>query len=554
MGSLLTSSNCSIAQITPDSTLGAGRSVVTPNSDGVNVISGGATRGVNLFHSFEKFSVPTGGTALFNNPTDIQNIISRVTGESVSNIDGLLQAKGAANLFLLNPSGIIFGPNATLSISGSFLASTANSLSFADGTLFSATAPQTTPLLTVSVPIGLRFEGNPARILVRGNVREQTSELKDTTAGLQVQPNQTLAVVGGDVELESGKLKASGGRIELGGVASPGLVSLTPANQGWSLGYEGIQSFKDIKLSQQAAVDASGNGGGDIKVLGRQVILTDGSQIETNTPGLGAGGTLMVSSSEFVKLTGTSSDGQTPTLLSNSVLPGAAAAGGNLTVKTERLIIGDGAGVIADMYGKGTAGSVTVAAQDSVELLGRSADGLYYSGLFSSVLPGAAGAGANLTVKTGRLIMGDGGQIFSGSFGKGTAGSVAVVAQDSVELLGVEKLTTPSGTRVQPSAISTTAHAGATATGGNLSLETQRLLIQDGGVISTASLGKGQGWVSNGDGTVRLVANLPGATPQNASASAAPTCRTVNPSKVQVGETSPESPTSNNFMGGLPPY
>ena len=82
--------DCASAQIIPDGTLGAESSVVTPGATGapVDVISGGATRGANLFHSFEQFSVLTGGEAYFNNAPDIQNILSRVTGGSISNIDG----------------------------------------------------------------------------------------------------------------------------------------------------------------------------------------------------------------------------------------------------------------------------------------------------------------------------------------------------------------------------------------------------------------------------------------------------------------------------------
>lgn len=120
-------------------------------------------RGVQICSTApSQFSVPTGSTAFFNNAANIQNIISRVTGGSVSSIDGLIKANGAANVFLINPSGIIFGPNASLNIGGSFVGSTASAVNFADGSqLVGATAHPTTPLLRVSVPsYWLAIRGN----------------------------------------------------------------------------------------------------------------------------------------------------------------------------------------------------------------------------------------------------------------------------------------------------------------------------------------------------------------------------------------------------------
>ncbi len=161
-----------IAQV-PDNTLGAESSVVTPNVDIKGLpsdrIDGGAIRGSGLFHSFQELNVREGRGVYFSNPAGIENIFSRVTGRSASNIFGTLGVLGNANLFLLNPNGIIFGPNSRLDIGGSFFGSTANSLIFEDGE-FSARNPGAPPLLTMKVPLGVQFgRGQPSAIVSRLN-------------------------------------------------------------------------------------------------------------------------------------------------------------------------------------------------------------------------------------------------------------------------------------------------------------------------------------------------------------------------------------------------
>jgi filamentous hemagglutinin family protein len=177
MGESMTGfSNRTLAQMTPDTTLGAESSVVTPN---VNMrglpadrIDGGATRGTNLFHSFSDFNVGEGLRVYFSNPSGIENILTRVTGNNLSNILGTLGVDGGANLFLLNPNGIIFGQNAQLDIAGSFVASTANGITFDNGFVFSAKNPEAPPLLTINVPLGLQYGSNPsgATIANSGNL------------------------------------------------------------------------------------------------------------------------------------------------------------------------------------------------------------------------------------------------------------------------------------------------------------------------------------------------------------------------------------------------
>jgi len=185
------------AQITPDGTL----PTVVNSTNGLDYrITGGSQAGGNLFHSFGQFSIPTGGSGFFDNALAIQNIIGRVTGGLPSNIDGLIQANGTANLFLLNPSGIHFGPNATLNLGGSFFASTASSLKFADGSEFSAVSPQIPPLLTINLLPGVQYGRGQAPI---------------TNAGtLAVRNGQSLTLLGSDVT-SRGTLTAPSGRVEV---------------------------------------------------------------------------------------------------------------------------------------------------------------------------------------------------------------------------------------------------------------------------------------------------------------------------------------------------
>ncbi|NER92685.1 MAG: filamentous hemagglutinin N-terminal domain-containing protein [Symploca sp. SIO1B1] len=201
------SGNTVFAQIIPDNTLGAESSVVIPN---INIndlpadhIAGGATRGVNLFHSFLEFNVSNGQRVYFANPTGIENILSRVTGTNPSEIFGTLGVNGGANLFFLNPNGIILGEDATLDIRGSFTATTANSFTFLDGNEFSASNPQGPPLLKINVPIGLQYgQPQPGAIANRGNLAV----------------GQDLTLSAGEVT-STGKLYAPGGEVVVEGVS-----------------------------------------------------------------------------------------------------------------------------------------------------------------------------------------------------------------------------------------------------------------------------------------------------------------------------------------------
>ena len=124
------------------------------------------------------------------------------------------------------------------------MASTASSLNFADGTKFSATSPQTTPLLTLSVPIGLQFGATAAPIRNQSQAKPDGAiNIFGQGVGLQMPQGKTLALIGGDITLEGGDVTVKQARIELGSVAPNSLVSLSSTNQGWLLGYEGVQKM-----------------------------------------------------------------------------------------------------------------------------------------------------------------------------------------------------------------------------------------------------------------------------------------------------------------------
>jgi filamentous hemagglutinin family protein len=474
------------AQVNSDETLST--QVTTTNNLDFTITNGNKV-GSNLFHSFREFSVPTGGSASFANDLDVKNIINRVTGGSISNIDGLIKTNGSANLFLINPNGIVFGPNASLNINGSFVASTAHSINFADGTQFSATNPQSPPLLTVNLPIGLQFGQTAQPIQIEGS-------------NLQVLPGQTLAMLGGDVSVKGGRLFAPAGRIDIGSVAPNSLINLTPIVEGWALGYDVVQNFQDIQVSQGSFIDTSGEGNGAIQLRGSNLAITDASQIGGTTTREKSGQPITITASESVEISGSNQD--SPSQL--STITRSTGSAGDITIATKRLILRDGGIIETSTNGSGSGGNLTVDASESVQVLG----GRDFSRLsVRSISPNKdAGDAGTVQILTKNLILRDGGQISTSTLGAGNGGTLIVDASESVEASGL--IVIPSArldangqividTINSPSALlaetrnSRPFFTAPTGKGGDIIVNTQRLIVKDGASISVAALNGSRG-------------------------------------------------------------
>ncbi len=483
-------------------------------------ITGGSrpNNATNLFHSFRDFSIQSSDTVRFVHDSGIENIINRVTGGLPSNIDGTIQTlidgsisnRGNANVFILNPSGIIFGESAKLDIGGSFIGSTADRIQFSDGTEFSATNPTSNPILTISVPIGLQFGGNTqSTISINGSgnnlLVNQDFSLNTTSRpqgfGYQTPNGQTLALIGSNVVLNGGNVTIPQGRVELWSV-NQGEVTLEHNNGKLQLQPTSGINYGDIDLLNAASVDTSGNSGGSIQVRGNNVTVQDGSVIFTDTLGNGSGGKLTVTATESLKISGTSSNGQIFSGLLADVATGATGTGGNLIVETQRLLVTDGGQLSSGTFGFGDAGALQVKAED-IQLTGGSLLGP--SGLFAPVAPGARGSGGNLTIETGNLQVIDGAQISTNTFGFGNAGDLRIEAEN-IEVRGGTKagLSQISASVIKlpfPEPLTTLLGAG-TGSGGNLVIDTATLKVSDGGQVVAYTLGSGKA------GNMEISANL----------------------------------------------
>ncbi|KST63846.1 two-partner secretion domain-containing protein [Mastigocoleus testarum] len=488
-------SKVSAQNIVPDNTLGNENSrVEVLNSGGspVDRISGGAIRGKNLFHSFQEFNIGDGRTADFINPSNnIQNILTRVTGNNPSNILGILRVSNDGgvisnpNFFLINPNGIVFGENASLDVSGSFVGTTANALQFGEQGFFSASKPETPQLLTV----------NPSALFFN-QVANQPVNSIESQAFLSVPTGKSLLLVGGNtfpsttstgkILLNGGRLRAPGGRIEIGGLGETGKINLNTIDNNFSLVFpEGVKRV-DVSLLNLAEVDVTAGDGGDISIYGQNLNILDGSDI---CAGIGAdpacGGVNQDNGSANaqagdIKLDalGKITIANQVSEVSNNLNSNAIGNGGDINIKAKSTAIDDGGRISATNFGVGNVGNVNI---NSISTSVTN-DSRIVSTTFGS------GKSGDIVIETGNFIV-ENSQVGSSTFSSGKAGNLTVRASNFVELKGEvppdEQIGFPGGLFSQVD------RDGNGGQGGNLTIETKRLSVSDGSKIQAATFGRG---------------------------------------------------------------
>jgi large exoprotein involved in heme utilization and adhesion len=391
---------------------------------------------------------------------------------------------------------------------------------FNNGFEFSSTNPQTSPLLTVNIPVGLRFRDNPGAIVNQstalGKVNLPASAVPipiGDRVGLAVEPGQTLALIGGDIQLQGGNLTASGGQILLGSAASPGLVNfaMTAEEKGnLTLNYDNIQNFGNIQISDGTLINTSGTGGGRIELKGGNVALSgariyaltlgnidgrgidisaqklrleNGTQFSTLTLGDGAGGNINFRAADSVEMIGLGVEGYQQVaikyLVSGTTDPfdplmmlfnasAGAGSGGNITIDTDRLLFNNGVVGSGIAFGGGRGGNLIIRA-NTFEMVG--------SGINNGTAKESTGAGGSISVDVARLIMRDGSILGSTSYSSGPSGNINIKAAESVELSNSGPPTVVS------SGISTLSIAS-NGRAGNINVDTKRLTLSGGSALT----------------------------------------------------------------------
>ncbi|CAK0750691.1 exported hypothetical protein [Gammaproteobacteria bacterium] len=474
------------AGVVLDGTMGT-RGTLPPINNNYDIGANlGQLRGGNLFHSFRTFNIANGEAATFNGQpgVQIQNVIARVTGRTPSSIDGTIRSTiDGANVYLFNPYGVIFGPHSSLDVRGSFYASTANTIKFADGKQFSASHP-TESTLTSAAPEAFGFlEPNPAII-------------RCDHCRLSVPDFRTLEFVSGGIDVEgdsthewSASINAPKGRVALAAVSEPGDIPVDsgadPNDPNASTNFWIAGSANGAITLVNANVNtgmSDSNGGGnppppprvrraslDVSIPATAVVMVggavklNGSQITDKTQDSDSR-TTRILARDFSLYGGDPFSGHSSMISSSTSGRGNA---GPIIMNTKNLTLNDSALISSTTSGSGNAGSITLQAQnlvlDKTSVISSSAEMPRFPGA-----PPSTGNAGNVRIHATNLKIWGGSKIDSTTSGSGNAGPI---------IMNTKNLTLNDSALIS----STTSGSG---NAGPITLQAQNLVLNKTSVIS----------------------------------------------------------------------
>lgn len=423
-----------------DGALAAPPTTITPNGLGTTVlppaagvynITGGTTAGNNLFHSFSTLNLGTGDTADFNVSGTTANILARVTG-GPSTIDGTITSTigpaaftngkinnvSTANLFLINPAGIMFTANAQVNLGGSFVVSTANYVKFSDGSYFYG---------DINHPIqdaGL----TAAAVSAFGFLSPTPQPVSFAGSQITMQPGTGLHVISGDITVDQGSpdgvteraanLAAPSGNLTLFSAASAGEVPFSLASPGSGYATAPFSAFGNITVQNQSSVVIDGVGGGNMVIRGGKITV-DNSYVTSGNTGAVAGGSISVQADQL-----TISNGG---FIATDCESGATGNAGSINVNVAGAleISGVGSQISANSEMGGNCGDISVTA-DTIDLNS--------GNIFSVPNEGSTGSGGTVMVNAGSMTMEGDARLSSFTAGTGDAGTVDLTLRGALSM------------------------------------------------------------------------------------------------------------------------
>ena len=492
---------------------GLGTQVLPPNNH-VYGITGGQPVDTNLFHSFAQFNIAPGDTAQFQTPTltpnaAMHNILGRITDTNPSKIFGTIDSATYypnANLFLMNPYGFLFGPNAMVNVGGMVAFTSADYLRLADNVRFNAVPNAAADALLSTAPV-----------VAYGFLRSNSGAITVQGSQFSVTDGQSIALVGGTITIESGtpdggtaqpaRLSAPKGNILLASAASPGEFAAATLQPLPNVDGASFTAYGAITLAPSSSIDVSGTN--TVSIRGGQFVLTVNDAVLTTTTSSGAQDTIMLSrGSTFVTTaagdeagadvqvvaTGVQLDGASITSLSTGMGPGGAIS----VTAEDRVSLTGGAQIVSRTEGNGIGGNITVEATSETgsviisrydpdrTLTGimnpfafdpNTGSSLVSSGIYSLTSGTQAATGGTITISAPTVSLDNVALIWTAASGDGAGGNITITNAESVTISGGAVLKSDAGQDY------TTFERKGSGQGGDIFVSASDTLLVSGGNI-----------------------------------------------------------------------